>query len=113
METDQEQLRMALRIARTAYWEYDVANDVFIFNDQFYSILRTSAEREGGYAMSSAKYATRFVHPDDVAVVGVEIQKALASTNPHYSEEIDHRVVYADGNVGNFTVHIRLVKDEK
>jgi two-component system cell cycle sensor histidine kinase/response regulator CckA len=113
METDQEQLRKALKIARSAYWEYDVANDTFIFNDQFYSILRTSAAAEGGYSMSSAKYAERFVHPGDLAVVGKEIQKALASPDPHYSEEIEHRIVYADGNVGHVTVHIRVVKDAK
>ena len=112
METDQEQLRKALKIARSAYWEYDVVNDTFLFNDQFYSILRTSAEKEGGYAMSSARYAERFVHPDDLAVVGVEIQKALASPDPHYSAEIDHRIIYGDRTVGSFTVHIRVVKDE-
>ena len=111
METDQEQLRKALMIARSAYWEYDVVNDTFLFNDQFYSILRTSALKEGGYSMSSAQYAARFVHPDDLAVVGVEIQKALASPDPHYSEEIEHRIIYGDRSVGNFTVHIRVVKD--
>jgi two-component system cell cycle sensor histidine kinase/response regulator CckA len=111
METHLEQLQKALHIARAAYWEYDVANDTFIFNDQFYSILRTTAEKEGGYAMKSAVYAARFVHPDDLAVVGAEIGKALESADPHYSAELDHRVVFADGDIGNLAVHIRIVKD--
>jgi len=111
MENDQEQLRKALEIARSAYWEYDVPNDVFLFNDQFYSILRTSAEKEGGYTMTSARYASRFVHPDDAAVVGSEIQKALSAPEHHYRQEIDHRIIYGDGKVGFFAVHIRVLKD--
>jgi signal transduction histidine kinase/ActR/RegA family two-component response regulator len=113
MESDQQQLSEALRIARSAYWEYDVPNDTFTFNDQFYSILRTSADKEGGYSMSSAKYAARFVHPDDAAVVGAEIHKALTAPGPSYSHEIDHRVIFGDGVVGYFAVNIRIEKNEQ
>jgi signal transduction histidine kinase/CheY-like chemotaxis protein len=112
METDQQQLRRALEIARSAYWEYDVPNDAFIFNDQFYSILRTSAEREGGYTMSSARYSSRFVHPDDAVFVGAEIHRALSAPGPSYSQEIDHRVIYGDGSIGHFAVHIQILKDD-
>jgi signal transduction histidine kinase len=113
MESDHQQLLKALQIARSAFWEYDVPNDLFTFNDQFYSILRTSAEKEGGYTMSSAKYAGRFVHPDDAAVVAAEINKALTASSPGYGQEIDHRIIYGDGSVGHFAVHIRIEKDEK
>jgi two-component system cell cycle sensor histidine kinase/response regulator CckA len=113
MESDRQQLGKALQIARSAFWEYDVLGDTFTFNDQFYSILRTTAEREGGYTMSSAAYASRFVHPGDAAVVGAEIQKALSAPGPAYSHEIDHRIIYGDGSVGFFAVHIRIEKNEK
>ncbi len=111
MESDYQQLSKALQIARSAFWEYDVINDTFTFNDQFYSILRTSAEKEGGYSMSSAKYAGRFVHPDDIAVVGSEIHKALTAAGPSYSHEIDHRIIYGDGSVGYFAVNVRIEKN--
>ena len=45
-------------------WEYDVENDLFTFTDSFYAIFRTTAEQGGGYAMSSADYTKRFVHPE-------------------------------------------------
>ena len=111
METDEQQLKAALRIARSAYWEYDVASDTFTFNTQFYSILRTTAKCEGGYAMRSARYAARFVHPEDTEVVRTEIAKSLSSPEPNYSREIDHRVLFGDGSVGYFAVNIRVVKD--
>ncbi|MGA3285049.1 MAG: PAS domain S-box protein [Verrucomicrobiota bacterium] len=107
----QAQLVEALRIARLAYWEYDVISDQFTFNDQFYSILHTTAEREGGYTMSSAEYAKRFVHPDDAAVVRNEVQKAIAATDSNYSREFDHRIIYGDGEVGYFNAYIRIQKD--
>jgi PAS domain S-box-containing protein len=107
----QGQLLEALRLGRLAYWHYDVLKDKFTFNDQFYSILRTTAEREGGYAMSSAEYTRRFVPPDDAVTVGREIQKALTATDPDYSATVNHRIIYADGEIGHVTVYIRIEKD--
>jgi len=65
-------------------------------------------EREGGYQLSSAQYAQRFVYPDDLAVVGTEIEKALTSTDRHYSRQLDHRILYADGGVGYISVSINI-----
>jgi signal transduction histidine kinase len=113
MESDEQQLRAALAIARAAYWEYDVIADTFTFNDQFYSILKTTAEKQGGYKMRSADYDKRVVHPEDIAVVRVEIQKALTAPGPTYSQEIDHRIIYGDGTIGYFAVNIRVLKDER
>ncbi|MGA3286088.1 MAG: PAS domain S-box protein, partial [Bacteroidota bacterium] len=101
----------AMKIARLGTWEYDVVRDQFTFNDQFYKLLHTTAEREGGYIMSSAHYAQKFVYPDDVSVVGMEIQKALETTDPDYYSELDHRIICVDGEIGYITVHIRIVKD--
>jgi PAS domain S-box-containing protein/putative nucleotidyltransferase with HDIG domain len=105
------QLSEALRVARMAYWEYDVIHDQFKFNDQFFDLFHTTAEQEGGYSMSSARYAQRFVHPDDAALVGVEIRKALETTDPEYQSELDHRIIRADGETGYLSVHIRIEKD--
>jgi PAS domain S-box-containing protein len=107
----QEQLVEAMRIARLARWEYDVLADRFTFNDQFYSILRTTAEREGGYTMSSAEYAKRFVHPDDRAMVKEESQKSLVTNDPNFTQQLDHRIIYGDGQVGYFSVRVRIEKD--
>ncbi len=108
----QAQLSNAARIAHLGPWEYDVASDQFTFNDQFYSLFRTTAEREGGYTMSSAQYALRFVHPEDAPVVGEEIRKVLGTSDPHYSRELEHRIRYADGEMGNISVRLFVVKDE-
>ncbi len=111
--TSEAQLSNAMNIAQLGYWEYDVANDLFIFNDHFYAIFRTSAEQVGGYQMSSARYAQLFVHPDDIPVVGLETQKAIESTDPNYSRQIEHRIIYADGETGYISVRFFIVKDSQ
>ncbi|MCL4870899.1 MAG: GAF domain-containing protein [Anaerolineae bacterium] len=107
------QLAEATQIAQLANWEYDVLNDLFTFNDAFYALLRTTVEQEGGYTMSSAHYTNRFVHPDDAALVGQEIGKAIAAADPTYRGQIDHRIIYADGEIGTITVRFRIEKDEQ
>jgi len=108
----QNLLSEALRISRLANWEYDVEHDLFTFNDDFYSIFRTTAEKVGGYRISSAEYAKNFVHPDDAPLVGVEIQKALQSKELHFKAELEHRIIFEDGRIGYISVKINVDRDK-
>ena len=107
----QAQLSNAIEMAHLGHWEYDVVNDLFTFNDHFYKIFRTTAKQVGGYTMSSAEYARRFVHPDDMHIVEEETRKAIEATDPHFSRQLEHRMLYADGTVGHITVRFFIVKD--
>jgi PAS domain S-box-containing protein len=107
------QLSNAMKIAHLGYWEYDVASDLFTFNDHFYAIFRTTAEQVGGYTLSSAEYAERFVHPDDRQEVGKEIQKALEATDPNFSRQMEHRIIFANGEIGTIAVRFFIIKDEQ
>ena len=93
------------------HWEYDVVENVFTFNDAFYAIFHTTAERVGGYQMSPAEYTERFVHSDDRDVVAVETRKALEADDPHFSRELEHKFLYEDGGVGLLSVRFFIVKD--
>ena len=113
LRISEAQLSNALQIARTGNWEYDVLEDVFVFNDLFYRLFRTTAEDVGGYRMKPADYAKRFVHPDDIEVVGKEVTAAMETTDPGYSREFEHRMIYADGTPGYIAVRFFVVKDEQ
>jgi PAS domain S-box-containing protein len=108
----QAKLSSAVQMAHLGPWEYDVVNDLFIFNDAFYELFHTTAEEVGGYTMSSAEYARRFVHPDDAHLVGEEVRRALKTDNPNFSSQVDHRIIYTDGEVGHISVRFSIVKDE-
>jgi len=112
LRKSEAQLSNALTIANMGHWEFDVAKDEFVFNDHFYAMLRTTAGEQGGYTMSSSDYAKRFVHPDDLHLVGAEIQKAIETTDPNFNRKLEHRILYADGKTGYITVRFLVVKDE-
>ncbi|MCX7919482.1 MAG: PAS domain-containing protein [bacterium] len=111
LRDSEEKLATAIEMAYLGYWEYDVLNDTFTFNDQFYRIFHTTAEQVGGYTMRSAEYAKRFCHPDDAYMVAEEVRKAIETTDPNYSRQIEHRILYADGGIGYITVKFFIVKD--
>jgi GAF domain-containing protein len=105
-------LSEALKISRLANWEYDLEQDLFTFNDQFYSIFRTSADKVGGYKLSSADYARLFVHPEDAPLVGSEIQKTIDNRDRRYSAALEHRIIFSDGQIGYISVRITVERDE-
>lgn len=111
LNRSQQMLAEAMDLAHLVNWEYDVASDLFTFNDRFYALYGTTAEREGGTRMSSETYAREFVYPDDRYMVGVEVQRALTATDPKYFSEIEHRIIRRDGAVRHIMVRIRLEKD--
>ncbi|HNA87760.1 MAG TPA: PAS domain-containing protein [Anaerolineales bacterium] len=112
IQKNEARLSEALEIAKLGNWEYDVEKDLFTFNDQFYDIFRTTVEEVGGYQISSAEYAQRFVHPDDLSIVGTEIEKALNSKERFYSTSLEHRIIFSDGSLGYVAVNIKLERDE-
>lgn len=110
-ENLQKQLVNAVEMAHLGHWEYDVAKDLFLFNDHFYKIFRSSATKVGRYTMSSAEYADRFVHPDNASIVEEEIRKAFETTDPNYCRQFEHRMLYEDGILGYLSVRFSIVKD--
>jgi GAF domain-containing protein/PAS domain-containing protein len=108
----EEALTGVLLSARMGYWELDLASMTFTFNDEFYAMLRTTAEAEGGYLMPVERYAQKFAHPDDTHLVADETMKAIQTTDPNYNSRLEHRFYYANGEMGYLSVTISVVKDE-
>ncbi|MFC1563264.1 PAS domain S-box protein, partial [candidate division KSB1 bacterium] len=113
LKESETHLSNALRIAKLGHWEYDVVKNQFTFTDEFYTMFRTSAEEMGGYTMSPERYTKLFVHPDDVSVVATETQKAIETTDPNFSRQLEHKMVYADGSIGYIAVRFRIIKDSE
>jgi len=108
----QSKLSLALKIAHLGAWEYDIANDLFTFNDEFYAIYRTDASKVGGYQMTAAEYVKRFVYPDDVDIVRNEIREISEMGNQNQIRQLEHRIIYADGNIGHIAVCLAVIIDK-
>lgn len=113
LQDHQEKLELAMEAAGMVNWEYDVARDTFTFDDRFYRLYGTSAEKEGGYQMASKVYAEKFVYPEDRELVGEEIAKLLQTKDPNYSRQLDHRIVRADGVVRYVSVRFKAILNDE
>jgi two-component system, NtrC family, sensor kinase len=105
------QLYKALKIAKLAYWEYDLLNNNFTLNDQYYSIMNTTTEKEGGYTISTKQLLEHFVHPDDRHILTDEIKKATETNEPRYSNTLEYRFPYADGGFGFLIIRYDFIKE--
>ena len=99
LKENQARLATAMDIAGLANWEFDVASGMFTFDDRFYALYGTTADREGGNLMSAETYMQEFVYPDDRPAVIASIQNILATTDPDYAGRIEHRITPRDGGV--------------
>ncbi|MDT8375272.1 MAG: PAS domain S-box protein [Mariprofundaceae bacterium] len=107
----ESQLSEALTIARIGYWEYEFSTDEFIFNDQYYTLHNITAAEVGGYRMSSADFANRYVFPDDAAEIGRQIQLAFETRDPDYFAMVQTRLLTGDGEIVWVEVRFRVEKD--
>lgn len=103
---------IALRITRLGYWEYDVAQDCFLFSDELFTMLHTTAEAHGGHKIDPDYYANTFLYPEDAIIVRNELKAVLDSKDPQYSKALEHAVRYSDGGSGYISVEVRAEADE-
>ncbi|WP_321506556.1 PAS domain S-box protein [uncultured Methanoregula sp.] len=99
LRQNQVKLAAAMDLAQMVNWEYEVATGMFTFDDRFYAFYGTTAEREGGHQLSAETYAREFVYPEDIPAVAEEIRKILATTDPGYSGQMEHRIIRRDGEI--------------
>ncbi len=111
LRDSQSKLVIAMEMARLAPWEFDASTGEFVFNDTFYGLLRTTAEAEGGYTMSAAVYAQKFLPHEEQAIVQEEIDRSLASGDPRFTRGVEHRFLRADGSTGTMLVRYAVVAD--
>ena len=109
LKLSQIRLENAMDLAKLANWEFDPSNKILTFNDRFYSMIGTTAEKEGGYQISSDTYIQRYVHPDDVQPMSEIIESSLTENRLIFSQEIHHRVVLNNGEIRHMAFHIRVI----
>ena len=103
-------LEYATELAKIVYWERDEEAGEFVFNDAFYALYGTTAEREGGYRMDLDKYFERFVHPDDRG----EVRRLSAANRARADTQevsMSHRIVRPDGSNIFILSRMKLVRD--
>ncbi|MEI6561718.1 MAG: PAS domain S-box protein [Verrucomicrobiota bacterium] len=107
----QERLEQAMEQARIADWEWDAATNTFTFNERFYALYRTTAEREGGHRMPAEVYAREFLPVEEQHLVANSIAKLLSGESD--SLQLEHRIRRRDGELRHIVVRVNVVRDDK
>jgi len=107
----QKKLATAMNLVNVVYWECDAFTNLFTFDDRFFAMYGTSAEREGGTQISTKRYVEEFIHPDDREYVLSEVRKGLENPDPHAVSYIEHRIIRRDGEIRNILVGTGVVRD--
>ncbi|HVN95219.1 MAG TPA: PAS domain S-box protein [Syntrophorhabdaceae bacterium] len=112
LRTSELRISQAMELAHVVYWEYDPLENTLIFNDPFYALYGTTAEREGGYRMTREEYAKRFIHPDDEPRVSETAEQLNAMYGYRPIPDIEHRIVRRDGEVRYVAVRASAIRDD-
>jgi len=102
----------ALRIAQLAYWQYDKTTKEFIFNDQYYSLHRTSAEQVGGYRLKTDDFFRKLVDPEDGPAFATYIQQVLQARSADHFGPIEVRILCADGAMRWARVRCKMERND-
>ena len=92
IERNAERLAQAQRAAHLGLWELDFASGDLYWSPE----LRRMFELDDAAATPNGATYTRFLHPDDAAMVSRQVALAEAGGNGY---DIEHRVVLASGRV--------------
>ena len=111
LRQNQLQLANAMDLSQVVNWEFDVASGMFTFDDRFYALFGTTAEREGGHRMSAETYSREFVYPEDIPSVAGAIRNLLGTTDPLYRGQMEHRIIRRDGEIRTIIARYAPVMD--
>ena len=104
----QQRLAWAVDQTGVVYWEMDL-DRVFTFNDRFYRLYATTAEREGGYRMPAAHYLREFLPREDAVLTADHIGALLRGEVDEFQRE--HRIRRRDGEVRDMHVRVSVLRD--
>ncbi len=97
-------LSEAQRIAHLGHWEYDFDTDLVLWSDEIYRIFGVSEQAFG----ETLEAYLRFVHPEDLQVIGQAAQEVLQG-GPAVTYE--YRIVRPDGELRTAQQRMELIFD--
>ena len=106
----QRLLELSASISSMAFWEFDIKNSLFTFNDLYYKFLATDVANENGYTMNLTTHFKTFIPPTSQQVLTDVINKAL-SKNSDYACNFEYEMIRRDGVVLDVSVDCYFTYD--
>jgi len=107
----QGQLSEALRIARIGYFEIDWPTQTITFTDEWFSLIGTNAEREGGRQFPLEQALQKFLISDDIPSVARSVQDAVNSPTDRNDVTSEARCRTSDNRIIWLNSVYKVVRD--
>ncbi len=111
LSISQLRLEEAMQLANIVYWEFDTITQQYVFDNAFYSVYGTTAEREGGYRMTIEEYAKRFIHPEDLQSFFQSIEQNISRKDTEFIINFEHRIIRPGGDVRHILARTQVIQD--
>lgn len=89
LRISEERYRIALQSGEMGAWDWNIANDTVVWNEQHFIMLGIHPDDEE----RNAGFFIRFVHPDDKQIVADALQEAIERTGVYFTT---FRIIRAD-----------------
>ncbi|NMB78603.1 MAG: PAS domain S-box protein, partial [Methanomicrobiales archaeon] len=111
LRRSRQQLQAAMDIAQVVSWEFIGETGMFLFNDRFYAMYGTTAEREGGYLMPAEIYAREFLLPEERGLVAEELRRVRQAGQKTTHQDLEHRIRRRDGQIRYVQIRYEITRD--
>ncbi|MBD2525872.1 AAA family ATPase [Nostoc sp. FACHB-133] len=92
LENSQEQLNLALKSGKIGVWCWDIANDLFDWDEQIYQLFGLTPET---FVATSEAILAR-LHPDDSPLLAQSLSRAI---NKGVEHDLEYRIIWDDGSI--------------
>ena len=100
-----ERFVLAITAASISVWEHDFITGIIQIDDNFNKIYGNTLSN---YQIEFNQF-NKFIHPDDVDIVKINIEEAIKSDkNINY----EFRIIRPDGDIRNISAYGKIVKDK-
>ncbi|MBF6057780.1 hybrid sensor histidine kinase/response regulator [Thiomicrorhabdus heinhorstiae] len=91
------QIRMASKAAKLGFWELDLKENVFTFDDTYYELLGATAEQMGGNKQSFESFLSTV--PEDQQNFIIGLRREMEKNHENYSKQVENDSILPDGSV--------------
>jgi len=99
-----ERFELAIDAAAITVWEHDFLTDIIKIDDNFNRIYGNA---QGNYQIGFNEFI-KFVHPDDVDIIKINLEEAIKSDE---NARFEFRIIRPDGDIRNIEAYGKILKD--
>ena len=112
LRENQKRVMQAAEISMFGFWELDMNSQEYAMTDSLWKLFGTTAEKEGGYAITEQELMERFIPPEDVHLHEAHLHAALIAKDSK-PRGMETRFIKANGEMRYGRAQYQIVFDQE